>query len=157
MILYVDETENKELFVVAGLLLPSKNVANSVFNGFKNKIKLFKLSTKTRQRLFMEFKSVDLDNHFQKMKVKMLEEISSVDSAIIFSCYLKKNRDFNQKLKEDTYVMLLSKIANELYDDTDIIFDSFNKSDFERRIVNSISQILNVKSITLVIQEKKPG
>lgn len=66
MILYVDETENEECFIVAGLLLSSNTEANTIYARFKNDIKGFKISKKQKEFVYIEFKSFLLDSRFQE-------------------------------------------------------------------------------------------
>ena len=147
MILYVDETGNDKYFIVAGLLVKSKQDVDLAYKKFKKKIRGFKISDKYKSRTFTEFKSTILDNDQQRLKIKMLEEIVAIDGSIIYSCYIKKNRDFNQILKESVYITLLSSIIGSLEEETTVIFDGFNKRDFEDKIVESASIVENVVEI----------
>lgn len=76
VILYVDETENENYFIVAGLLTESKAITDLAYKHFKKKLKSMKLSQKTRQKICLEFKSYLLDRHYQKIKLTMLKEIN---------------------------------------------------------------------------------
>lgn len=87
MILYVDETENNEYFILTGLLLESENVAEGIYYSFKKKAANYKISENLRAKLFTEFKSTLMDNMFQTLKKKMIEEIKTVDSVVIYSIY----------------------------------------------------------------------
>lgn len=49
MILFVDETECEDYFIVAGLLTVSKTMTDMTYKRFKKKIKNMKLSKKTTQ------------------------------------------------------------------------------------------------------------
>lgn len=147
MILYIDETENEELFIVTGLLLNSREDAERVYKSFKKKAKNMPVAKRDKQIVFTEFKSVILDKHYQRMKKQMLISLSEADGCIIYSCYIKKEKSFPQKLKEDTYVLLLSKIVSKIKDNISIVFDSFNKQDFERRIVNDLLTFINVQAV----------
>jgi len=147
MYLYVDETENNEYFIVTGLLVPSKECADIAHKRFKKKINLMNINVKMKQKLFNEFKSVLLDRQFQKIKIKMLEEIMKLDSQIIYSCHIKKEERFTQEMKERVYINLLNNIVSSIHEDIHIVFDSFNKSDFEYNIVHSIVSHKNVLSI----------
>lgn len=157
MILYVDETENEEYFIVAGLLTNNEADVDSAYRRFKNKANNSFLSVKEKQRVFTEFKSTILDRHFQKIKVRMLREISDFDNSIIYSCFIKKIGTFQQSAKEDAYILLLSKIAASLNEKTDIVFDEFRKSDFERKIITAISQYSNVHSVISKDSRLVPG
>ena len=77
----------------------------------------------------------------------MLEEIMKLDSQIIYSCHIKKEERFTQEMKERVYINLLNNIVSSIHEDIHIVFDSFNKSDFEYNIVHSIVSHKNVLSI----------
>lgn len=147
MILYVDETENEYCFIVTGLLVPSQNSVDIAFKQFKKKINAMKLKPKIKERIFNEFKSTILDREYQKIKVKMLEEIMQINNQIIYSCYEKKEGCFNQAMKEEQYIYLLNNIVSYIGYNIDIIFDSFNKLNFEQKIIELIGQHPNVVSI----------
>ena len=83
--------------------------------------------------------------------------MNDIDHYIIYSCYIKKDYHFPQLLKEEIYIALLKKIVEAADCELDIIFDSFNKNDFETNIINSISSIPNVLSITSCDSQKNPG
>lgn len=148
MILYVDETENEEYFIVAGLLVDSTTTVEKAYQRFKRRIKGFKLHPKSKGKIYTEFKSTLLDNDYQRIKVRMLEEIRDTEGAIIYSCYLRKGLKFNQVLKESVYITLLSSIVKCIDTEVEIVFDSFGKADFEDRIIKSVFFIDWVKAIT---------
>ena len=104
MVLFVDETGNKDFFMVAGLLLPSQLEAEIAYKHFKHKISNYQLAPKTKQRIYKEFKATKLDHGFQGIKKKMLVEIREIGGAVIYSCSVIKNEQFNQVLKEATYI-----------------------------------------------------
>ena len=56
MILFVDETECKDYFIVAGLLTESKSKTDDAFKRFKKKVKNFPIPPKKKEKLFTEFK-----------------------------------------------------------------------------------------------------
>ena len=90
MILFIDETENEKYFIVAGLLLDSREIADSVYKSFRKKAKNMPVSKRDKQIVFTEFKSVMLDRHYQNIKRQMILALSEVDRHIIYSCYIKK-------------------------------------------------------------------
>lgn len=147
MILFVDETECEDYFIVAGLLTESKLKTDTAFKKFKKKVKNIPIPPKKKEKLFTEFKSVLLDKEYQKIKVCMLEHIDSLDYSIIYSVYKKDDNKFDQDSKEHIYIQLLNKIVSNIDDQIDIIFDTFNKKDFEEKIIKSLSQLSNVDSI----------
>ena len=87
----------------------------------------------------------------------MLLEIKEIDGAIIYSCYMIKNAQFNQALKEATYIVLLSNIVANIKEPVDIIFDSFSKEDFEANIIRSMQSFDVVNSIMPCHSELEPG
>ena len=157
MYLFVDETENDDYFIVTGLLVPSKESVNIAYKRFKKKINSMNINPKMKQKLFNEFKSVLLDRQFQRIKIKMLEEIIRIDSQIIYSCYIKKEDIFNQEIKENVYIDLLTKIVCSIDNNIHVIFDSFNKSNFESKIIYSIKHLENVLSIESKNSYDEPG
>lgn len=157
MLLFVDETENNKYFIVTGLLVQSQNDINMSFNRFKKHAKNLNISAKKKAQLFTEFKSTLMDRNYQKLKIAMLSELNSIEHCIIYSCYIKKEFTFPQTLKEDTYIYLLSQIVNATTDSIDIIFDTFNKRDFEEKIISKISSLQNVSSIKSCDSQQNPG
>ena len=105
------------------------------------------VSKRDKASLFTEFKSTMLDKHYQRIKIKMIETIVEQEHSVIYSCYLKKNKGFPQNFKEDTYIALLSRIILSIEANVSVIFDSFNKADFETRIIKRMSEYSNVQAI----------
>ncbi|MCD7950748.1 MAG: DUF3800 domain-containing protein [Erysipelotrichaceae bacterium] len=147
MILYVDETESDEFFIVAGLLTNSKKDTDMTYKHFKKKIRNMPLSAHEKEKVFTEFKSVLLDNQYQRIKICMLEHINSLNYTIIYSVFYKSDRKIFQMQKEEQYICLLSKIIMHIDCDIDVIFDTFNKKDFENKIIESAKEFDNIKSI----------
>ena len=157
MLLFVDETENEDYFIVTGLLVESQNDIDLIYSRFKKKAKNLNISDKKRAQLFTEFKSTLMDRNYQKLKISMLSELSSIEHYIIYSCYIKKDAFFPQTLKEDVYIQLLSKIVENASFEVNIIFDTFNKQDFEAKIINNVSALPTVLSIESCDSQKNPG
>lgn len=147
MILYVDETENENYFIVTGLLVTPKQNVDMTYKHFKKKINSMNLNARHKEKIYNEFKSVVLDREFQRIKRMMLKEIMKLENQIIYSCYIKKGDVFNQKQKENQYIQLLNNIVLSIPYDIEIIFDSFNKKDFENKIIHFIELNENVISI----------
>lgn len=147
MLLFVDETENENYFIVTGLLVESSSKVDLAYKQFKKKIDGLHISPKEKRTIYTEFKSTILDKHYQKIKIRLLEEINAFENSVIYSCYIKKSEIIRQNEKEDAYVLLLSKIALELQEQTNIIFDTFNKPDFEARIISTLSPFSKVSSV----------
>lgn len=157
MVLYIDETENEEFFIVAGLLVDSEASINLAYKRFKKRIQGFKLGKKVKSDLFTEFKATLLDKKYQRIKVRMLEEIRDLDGVILFSCHEKKGPKFNQILKESVYITLFSSIVSALAQETIVIFDSFGKADFENRIMRSVDANPIVTNIFPKESQSEPG
>ena len=157
MLLFVDETENDEYFIVTGLLVNSRNDISLAYKRFSNIAHAMKISNKAKARLFTEYKSYLMDNSFQRLKRHMLEELNNIEHCIIYSCYVKKHAHFTQPLKETTYLTLLSNIVATIEEDVSIVFDTFNKSDFEKRIVDLITGYPNVQAIMPRDSQKEEG
>ena len=79
MILYVDETENEQYFIVVGLLANSKLEVDQSFKHFRNSVRKMKIKQKHKEQIFIEFKSKLLDRRFQNIKIKMLNEIKELE------------------------------------------------------------------------------
>lgn len=157
MILYVDETETDDYFIVSGLLAESRETVNLAYKQFKNKIRGIKISPTEKQSLFHEFKSVKLEKHHQKIKIKMLEEVLEISDCVIYSTYLKKDSKLLQEEKEVVYIELLKNIVGGIEESIDVVFDTFNKKDFEKKIILSILPIANIESITSADSVLEPG
>lgn len=143
--------------VARSLVVQSQNDINMSFNRFKKQAKNLRISDKKKSQLFTEFKSTLMDRNYQKLKITMLSELNSIEHCIIYSCYIKKEFSFVQALKEDTYIHLLSKIVNVAACNIDIIFDTFNKRDFEEKIIKEISTLPNVTSIRSCDSQQNAG
>ena len=147
MYLFIDETENNDWFIVAGLLVKNKKDIVLAYNHFKKSIRNIPIDSRAKSILFTEFKSTLLDRKYKKLKIKLLEELSNLNPVVIFSCYYKDDSSFTQKSKEDAYIKLLSKILLEIKDRVNIIFDRFNKKDFENRIIGLSKEFVSIETI----------
>ena len=78
---------------------------------------------------------------------KIKTEIKEIDGVVLYSCYVKKQKNMKQVLKESVYITLLSNIINNIEESVEVIFDSFNKKDFEESIVSTFMEFNNVISI----------
>lgn len=157
MILYIDETENEEYFIVGGLLTESEQAVDLAYKKFKKSIRDIRIPDKYKSKVFSEFKATYLDHDYKKIKIKILEEIRELDGCVIYSCYVKKGTKFNQVLKESVYITLLSSILSSLTDDIDVVFDKFGKPDFEQRIIDSAKVNERINSIVPMDSQKVPG
>lgn len=157
MYLFIDETENNDFFIVTGLLVKSKEDVVSAYNHFKKSISNIPISSREKSILFTEFKATLLDRKYKKIKFKLLEELSYIKPIILYSCFNKKDLLFTQKIKEDTYLKLLSKIIMNINDRVNVIFDLFNKKDFEEKIINKMKKLKNIESINGIDSHLEEG
>ena len=157
MILYIDETENEQYFIVAGLLTNSRIAVDYSFKHFKNNVRKMEIKQKYKERIFVEFKSGLIDRNYKRIKYKLLEEIKDLESSVIYACYVKKDLSLKQEAKEKIYIKLLGKIVSSINDEIDIIFDEFGIDSFETKIVNTVGEHQNVKSITPMNSKLEAG
>lgn len=157
MILYVDETENVEYFILTGLLLESEKVAKDIYYSFKRKANGYKMSENLKAKLYTEFKSTLMDEKFPTLKKKMIEEIKSVDNLIIYSVYMKKDKRLEKDLKFNLYTRMLSKIIESVGQELDIVFDKCSNNSVDEFITNTISKVNNVSSIKAADSQLTPG
>lgn len=155
-VLFVDETENDDYFIVAGLLVQSKLQINHIYKMFKHSIKNYGSRLKEKELIYHEYKSTFLDKRYKKIKFKMFEIINGVEYKIYY-CVFKKKNPFKQKDKEEVYISLITKIVNAIDCDLDVIYDSFHKKDFENKIELSMSSIKNIISINKAESFNEPG
>ena len=147
MILYIDETENEQYFIVTGLLTSSRLAVDYSFKHFKNSVRKMDIKQKYKERIFVEFKSGLIDRNYKRIKYKLLEEIKDLESSVVYSCYVKKEYVLKQETKEKIYIQLVEKIVSYINDKIDVIFDEFGIDSFEREIINNIGEYKNVNSI----------
>lgn len=157
MIIYIDETEHDDFFIVAGLFAKSDNDIILAYKHFKNSISHFPLSQNVKRNVFLEFKSTILDKQYQRIKKRLLSEITTIDGSVIFSCYTKKQKNLKQHQKESIYISLLSNIINSIDENVDIVFDEFKNRKFEEAIISTLSQFQNVHSISKNDSQSCPG
>lgn len=157
MLLFVDETENESFFIVGGVLVDSRESASAAYKRFKRRIKDYPITNNERMKIYTEFKSYLLDKGYQRIKLRMIEEIDRLDSCIIFSCFVKKESVMLQEQKEHIYIALLSKIVSSIEEDISIIFDRFNIPTFEESIVQTVSEHQNVQAIMPRDSQEEPG
>lgn len=157
MILYVDETENEEYFIVTGLLLHSREHAEKAYKHFKKSISGWPIHAREKSILYTEFKSTILDRRYKRVKYKLLEALDEIGPYVIYSCFIKKGTVFTQEFKEETYLTLLSKIVASISDDISVVFDTFNKRDFEERISNRVLSYCNVQAVMSRDSQKDAG
>ena len=147
MILYLDETENEQYYIVAGLLSSSEASVELAYKRFKKGIKKLRISEKSKGLICIEFKSTLIDRNYYRVKEKMLEEISLISPSVLFSCYKKITPKLNQVQKDSVYITLISSILGSLETDTDVIFDRFGRAKFESDIIQAASVYDHVISI----------
>ena len=157
MILYVDETENEQFFIVAGLLVNNEYVVNDSYKRFKHMIKNCKLSNKAKTKIYTEFKSTILDSHYQNIKIKMLKIVNEINNQIVYTFYIKKIKNLKQKNKEEIYIDLLLKIINSINMEIFVVFDKFNNLYFENMIYRKLIENKNVLDVKAADSQQEPG
>lgn len=119
------------------------------------------MSPRDKGRLFTEFKSTLLDKSFQKIKKLMLDELNTIDYCVIYSCHIKKTEHFSQDQKEATYIyhlrLISEEVAKDCVEQIEIVFDTFNKTDFEAKIIDEMSALHNVSEIYSYDSQMSPG
>ena len=83
MVLYIDETENEEFFIVAGLLVESDSVVQASYKHLKKSIRGMHIPDRYKAKVYTEFKSTLLDRDYRRIKQRMLVEIQELNGAII--------------------------------------------------------------------------
>jgi len=141
MILFVDETESKSLFIVAGMLVESRQIVESEFRQFKKKASKLILPSKVKANLFKEFKSTLMDSDFTKLKKELLFHVMRCNPVIMYCCLRKKEKKFCQMEKESTYLKMISAVAHQIVEPTVLLFDSFGITRFEERIVRKTASV----------------
>lgn len=157
MILYIDESENENYFIVAGLLVDSPLTVQKAHRHFKKQIKNYKISDKAKEKVYVEFKSKLIDRNYYRVKQRLLGEIADLDADILYSCYAKKYPKLNQVQKESAYITLISNILSNLKCECTVVFDRFGKKDFEARIIDSANDNALVTEIYPEDSQVDPG
>ena len=147
MVIYIDETENDEYFIVSGFLVDCEETVINAYKRFKKSIKKYPISEKYKAKLYTEFKSTLLDRDYSRIKKRMLEEIIATNGTIIYAYRKKSTARKNQTYKESTYIELLYSILKTLEQNTTVIFDRFGKSDFEGNIISKMQSLDTVVDI----------
>ena len=157
MILYVDETENKDSFILVGLLADNRHAVNMAFRHFKNRIKYFHIKQHAKEKVYVEFKSIILDKHYQRIKRVMLEEIVKINGCLImYSIKHKIGGYFKQSDKEKAYINLITKLAQKC-SSVSVVFDCFNNPQFETKIVDELFKLSNVINVKPMNSQEEPG
>lgn len=156
MILYVDETESESLFIVAGLLVKSRQDAEQVFKRFKKRARNVSIAEKYRAKLFYEFKSNMLDKDFQRLKKDMLKIINEFQYQVVYDCHTK-TKEFKQKDKERTYINMLTAIVTSIPSSVDVYFDGFRNQAFENSIIKKLESLPNARSAKPTVSETEHG
>ena len=157
MLLYVDETESSNYFIVTGLLVNSKEDVELAFKRFKKWVTGVPMPNDVKTKLYTEFKSTIVDRRYKKIKIAMLSELALFNLSIIYSCYIKKELHFSQKEKERAYINLISKIASSIPLDTQVIFDRFNKPAFEENIIKKLLSFKHIVKVTPADSQTESG
>ncbi len=157
MVLYVDETECYDYFIVTGLLVKSRGDVELAYKRLCKKAHRLNISPKKKAELFMEFKSTLIDRDYQQLKRVMLAELGLFEHGVIYTCHIKKDKVFYQRDKERAYLNMLSRIVSSIKENTDVVFDRFNKTDFEANIIKKLSSANNVNAVYAADSQREPG
>lgn len=145
MYLYIDETEDKEYFVVGGILVVEKSTLTGIHKRITKIIKRQKYSDKTKSKLLTELKDYQLNKSYRKLKRTILEELEG-SGTYYYSLVIKKTH-FKQVDKEKIYIRLLKKIASKIDCEINIIYDEFRLQRFHNNIEVELMKLSNVISI----------
>ena len=120
------------------MLVNTKQDVELAFKRFKKSVGNAKIPAPLKSKLFTEFKSVIMDRTYQNMKIKMLSELNEFEHCVVYSTFVKKTKNLSQKDKERAYINLIAKIASSLTKPVEIVFDMFNKKNFESEIIKKL-------------------
>ena len=145
MYLYVDETEDKDYFVVGGILVEEESILLNIHKRVTKLIKRQKYSAKTKSLLLTELKDYQINKSYRRLKRLILKELQ--DSGLYYySLYIKK-RHFMQVDKEKIYIRLLKTIASSIELNINVIYDEFRLQRFRNNIEVELGKLDNVVSI----------
>lgn len=157
MIIYIDETENEQYFILAGLLVPNKEFVEIAYKHFKNKINRYSINPRAKEKIYREFKSIVLDRHYQRIKNAMLDEIDNINNHFVIYCAkYKKDIHLTQERKEEIYLNLITNIVKQCKN-VSVVYDSFNNLKFERKINNELSRMNNVDIVVAKDSQEEHG
>ena len=145
--LFIDESIDEKFYVVGGILTDSESELLLVYNQFKKQVLNMPLTNKQKINITTEFKSTLLDKTYPQIKKKFLYKVNTFNCDVIYS-YKTLNEKLNKDISETTYKELLTNIVRSINDDVIVItFDNFSNVRFENRIISTIGNLKNVKSI----------
>lgn len=145
MYLYVDETEDKDYFVVGGILVQDEIILLSLHKKIAKIIKRQNYSLKTKAMLLTELKDYQINKSYRRLKKIVLKELYG-SSIYYCSIYIKKN-NFKQVDKEKKYIKLLKNISSGIESNINIVYDEFRLRRFHNNIEVELSKLGNVVSI----------
>ena len=149
MVLYIDETQNDNYFIVACVVFDSKETELLAYKQFKKAVENYPINSKLKQKVFNEFKATLLDRSFPRIKRTLLENLKNNATCMMYSVKDITNIVFNQLEKENSYISLLTNIVNSLDFKAELICDNFNLKGFEDRIISTFSRNENVISVKI--------
>jgi hypothetical protein len=145
MYIYIDETEDKDYFVVGGILVEEENTLTSIHKRITKIIKRQKYSAKTKSLLLTELKDYQLNKSYRILKRTVLNELAG-SGSYYYSLYIKK-KHFKQVDKEKMYIRLLKEIASKIDSKINIVYDEFRLQRFHNNIEVELIKLDNVISI----------
>ena len=133
--LYIDESLDKKIFVVGGILVNSEKDLLLAYSQLKKQIMNIPMTRKQKEEVTYEFKSTLLERTYPQIKRKLLYKLNALDCSIVYS-YKRIDTKLVQEDKEKLYIELLSKIVSNINEEVTIVtFDSFGNAKFENKIV----------------------
>ena len=144
MILYVDETGNNKIFIVAGLLASSKEDVELAYKRLKKDVENYPINPKFRAKVFFEFKSRLIDKDYSRIKIKLLENLNSIKYKSLYNISYNKKETFNGNDKKQTYINQLLTIVNSIDEDIELYFDN---TEFNDEVIREVSKCKNVIKI----------
>lgn len=145
MYLYIDETEDKDYFVVGGILVPDKDTLTGIHKRIAKMIRRQKYSDKTKSKLLTELKDYQINKSYRKIKRTILEELEG--SGTYYYSLVGKKTHFKQVDKERIYIRLLKKIASKIECEIYIIYDEFRLQRFHNNIEVELMKLDNVLTV----------
>ena len=145
--LFIDESNDNNVFVVGGILIENEEELFLVYNQFKKQINRIPLTRRQKEKICFEFKSTLLENSYPQIKRKLLYKLNALNCDIVYD-YRKMVTGFNQETKRKFYLDCLTNIVNNINDEMIIVtIDELGSERFENLVFSEISKIKNVKSI----------
>ena len=89
MILYIDETENDDFFIVAGVLFPDEKDMETAYKQFKKKVENLELKPSVKAKVYTEFKGNFIEKKAKRVKDLIMQSLQESAQKIIYGIYKK--------------------------------------------------------------------